>query len=99
MSLLFALSLFESFSPFLKKSEDNFFHFRLKRFVGLEGRDASVVVTISRDVTRLDRPLTVAYATSDLTARGMDSLAFAECEDRAVSDRGDCGDYLQVRVV
>jgi hypothetical protein len=71
-------------------------YFESAEFVGLEGHDARVVVSVARDPSgeKLDRALTVAYATSDLTAKGVDSKKYAECLDRPVSAREGCGDYL-----
>jgi hypothetical protein len=44
----------------------------------------------------LSRALTIAYATSDLTAKGIDTAKFAECMNRPVAAREGCGDYLMV---
>ena len=65
------------------------------QYVGVEGSDNAVVVTVSRDAALLDRSLTIAFATSDLTAKGVDTLRFNACLDLPVAEREGCGDYLQ----
>ena len=42
---------------------------------------------MARDSDRSDSWLTVAFATSDLTARGVDSDAYRECSDLSVEAR------------
>jgi len=73
--------------------------FESAEYVALEGNTPSVVVTVGRDPAPytgfLDRALTVGYATSDLTARGVDTLRFAQCMDLPLQAREGCGDYLQ----
>lgn len=51
----------------------------------LDGWKATVLVT--RDSDQSDYWLTVAFATSDLTARGVDSDAYRECFELPVGDR------------
>ena len=51
----------------------------------LDGWKATILV--ARDSDRSDNWLTVAFATSDLTARGVDSDAYKECSDLAVEAR------------
>lgn len=46
-----------------------------------------VAVTVSRDSDDSDHWLTVAFATSDLTARGIDSDAYRECSALPVNER------------
>jgi len=71
--------------------------FMSAEFVVVEGEQPHVVVTIGRDSEWLGRPLTVSFATSDLTARGVDPLKYEECMNMPLEDRGQrCGgDYLQ----
>ncbi|CAM9763265.1 unnamed protein product [Pylaiella littoralis] len=61
----------------------------------LDGWKATVLV--ARDSDQSDYWLTVAFATSDLTARGVDSDAYRECFELPVAERlpGVCGDYEQ----
>ncbi|CAM9102436.1 unnamed protein product [Scytosiphon promiscuus] len=61
----------------------------------LDGWKATVLV--ARDSDHADFWLTVAFATSDLTARGIDSDAYRECSELPVENRspGICGDYEQ----
>ena len=51
----------------------------------LDGWKATILV--ARDSDRSDSWLTVAFATSDLTARGVDSDAYRECSDLSVEAR------------
>ncbi|CAM9525514.1 unnamed protein product, partial [Sphacelaria rigidula] len=55
------------------------------------------VVKVSRRSDYSDDWFTVAFATSDLTARGIDSDAYRECSALPVGNRtpGVCGDYEQ----
>mmetsp|Transcript_20544 Transcript_20544/g.26727 ORF Transcript_20544/g.26727 Transcript_20544/m.26727 type:complete len:275 (-) Transcript_20544:136-960(-) len=71
--------------------------FMSAEFVVVEGEQPHVVVTIGRDSEWLGRPLTVSFATSDLTARGVDPLKYEECMNMPLEDRGQScgGDYLQ----
>jgi hypothetical protein len=65
-------------------------------YVAVEGEGGGrAVVTVSRDPRFASRALTVAYATSDLTARGVDTLRFAACLNLPLAARAGCGDYLQ----
>lgn len=54
-------------------------------------------VTMIRDLDVYDGELVLEYATSDLTARGVDSAKFAECLTIPTADRSPaaCGDYEQ----
>jgi hypothetical protein len=56
-------------------------------------------ITVLRDVHVFDGPVTLEYATSDLTARGIDSTQFEFCIQLPVKDRAanGCGDYEQTR--
>lgn len=60
------------------------------------------VVTVSRESEQSDYWLTVAFATSDLTARGIDADAYRECSALAADDRTPvsvmCGVYSQQSV-
>ena len=47
-------------------------YFSSAQYVALEGTDLLVSIYIERDTAFADEPLTVAYATSDLTAKGID---------------------------
>ena len=51
----------------------------------LDGWKATILV--ARDGDHSDNWLTVAFATSDLTARGVDSDAYKECSDLPVASR------------
>ena len=55
------------------------------------------VILINRDLTVYPGELALHYATSDLTAQGVDSIKYAACQNLAPSDRGtsNCGDYGQ----
>ncbi|CAM9175345.1 unnamed protein product [Ascophyllum nodosum] len=61
----------------------------------LEGWKATV--TVKREIEHSDDWLTVAFATSDLTARGIDSDAYRDCSKLKLEERnpGVCGDYEQ----
>lgn len=63
----------------------------------VEGTDAVAVVRIKRDVRIYSGKFTVHYATSDLTATGVDSIKFATCLQQTTMQRGSslCGDYQQ----
>ena len=66
-------------------------------FYGLEGDLQFVTVSLSRDLRVYSGLLVLEYATSDLTARGVDRAKFAECFLLAATERGPagCGDYEQ----
>ena len=55
------------------------------------------VILINRDLTVYPGELALHYATSDLTAEGVDSVKFNACQSLAPSNRGAalCGDYRQ----
>ena len=69
--------------------------FAKTEFVALEGTDSTITITVMRDSAHMDSILTVGYATSDLTATGIDSGKFAACEALPASQRDGCGDYQQ----
>jgi len=72
-------------------------YFSEAEYVLLENYD-EVDVTLYRDAEYTDLALTVQYATSDLTATGVDTAKFDACQKLAVRYRpGDCGDYEQTR--
>jgi hypothetical protein len=56
-----------------------------------------VAITVLRDVSVYAGALAVEYATSDLTARGIDSEHFEACLMTPIAARPDahCGDYEQ----
>lgn len=60
-----------------------------------EGPKTVVTITLRRDLSVWAGRLVVDYATSDLTAKGVDSAHFAECELLPVGLRAAhrCGDY------
>jgi hypothetical protein len=63
----------------------------------LEGYDSYAIVTIDRDLNIYSGKIALAYATSDLTAMGVDSDKFQACYALSPSVRGAalCGDYEQ----
>jgi hypothetical protein len=56
-----------------------------------------ITITIYRDTSIYDGLLILEYATSDLTARGVDEVKYEECLKLSPSKRGaaNCGDYVQ----
>jgi hypothetical protein len=72
-------------------------YFSADMFSALEGTDADVTVYVSRDPDIYDGELVLEYATSDLTATGVDATKFTECLGIASNLRGisGCGDYQQ----
>ena len=52
-----------------------------------------------RNIHVFNGPVTLEYATSDLTARGVDSVQYGVCMRLPVKDRAahGCGDYEQTR--
>ena len=79
----------DSLDPFVSQVE----------FVVIEGIDPQAAVLLNRDVLVYSGEMTLHYATSDLTATGVDSLKFAACQKLATLERGAalCGDYEQTR--
>ena len=63
----------------------------------LEGSLRFVTVTLLRDPLVYAGTIALEYATSDLSARGVDSVQFAACQRLSVRERGaaGCGDYEQ----
>jgi len=70
-------------------------YFDSAEYYATEGDNSDVTITISRDADYIGHPLTVAYATSDLTAKGIDPLRYADCLSMPVAAREGCGDYVQ----
>lgn len=66
-------------------------------FIILEGSSKFVSLTVLRDLAIFEEEIVLEYATSDLTAAGVDSAKFASCSILAPRDRGHarCGDYEQ----
>lgn len=60
-------------------------------------REKWATVTLLRDRDIFNGRIVVEYATSDLTAKGVDSLKYAECMKMATLLRASagCGDYEQ----
>ena len=56
-----------------------------------------VALTIDRDVNVFPGRMVIEYATSDLTARGVDSIFYNHCLSLPVNHRAaiGCGDYEQ----
>jgi hypothetical protein len=66
-------------------------------FVAVEGTHTEVTVYINRDADIFQGEVVLEYATSDLTATGVDTLKYDECQTIATDLRGPalCGDYEQ----
>jgi hypothetical protein len=57
--------------------------------------DGSIEIVIRRDISYYQGPLEVQYATSDITAIGVDRSTFANCLRFSEGKRPiKCGDYL-----
>ena len=71
--------------------------FSQPEFRVLEGTHSSATVTVLRDVNVFDGALSIEYATSDISAKGVDSEKYTVCLSMAASLRADanCGDYEQ----
>merc|ERR1711988_1560249 len=69
--------------------------FTLAQYVALEGSDNFVTINLVRDSAFAHEALTVEYATSDLTAKGVDRARYDECVELPNALRIGCGDYLQ----
>ncbi|GMH92534.1 hypothetical protein TL16_g12375 [Triparma laevis f. inornata] len=80
-------------AAYLVDTEFQYVSFLQSEFVALEGTDSFVTVTVVRSV--VNSILTVGYATSDLTARGIDADKFQKCEALPSTQRDGCGDYQQ----
>merc|ERR1712224_178021 len=66
-------------------------------FIAVEGTHTEVTVYIDRDADIFQGEVVLDYATSDLTATGVDTIKFDECKTIATDLRGPalCGDYEQ----
>ena len=71
--------------------------FSFDEYSALEGTHTSISITVSRTSNVYAGPLVLEYATSDLTATGVDTTKFDECMNMATNLRGPakCGDYEQ----
>lgn len=67
----------------------------------LEGTVDFATVTVQRDLRVYAGEIILEYATSDLTARGVDSLHYTACRRMSPGNRGrsGCGDYEQTNGV
>lgn len=65
----------------------------------MEGVQLTVVLTLNRNLDAFSGPVTVEYVTSDITAKGVDTIKFNECLNIAPSYRAPagCGNYEQTR--
>ena len=61
----------------------------------MEGRDSLASVIVWRDLSVNSDAITLHYATSDLTAKGVDTIKFDDCLRKPISERYGlgCGDY------
>merc|ERR1712070_113898 len=71
--------------------------FAQPEFRVLEGTHGSATITVLRDVSIFSGQMALEYATSDISAKGVDSVKYAECLGIAASLRASsgCGDYEQ----
>ena len=67
----------------------------------LEGTSSYASVTILRNTEIFDGDVYIEYATSDLSAQGVDNTKFEACMNLATNERGPagCGDYEQTKGV
>jgi len=74
-------------------------YFAREEFAALEGTDNLATITVIRKLETFRGEIVLEYATSDLTAFGVDAVKFAQCQGIAVNLRGPsgCGDYQQTR--
>jgi len=74
-------------------------YFATDEFSALEGTDSLASITVMRKLTTFSGEIVLEYATSDLTASGIDSTKFADCLAISTNLRGTakCGDYQQTR--
>merc|ERR1711988_257969 len=72
-------------------------YFSSLQYSALEGTDTDVTIYVSRDPDVYSGEIVLEYATSDLTATGVDATKFAACQALAATLRGpaNCGDYEQ----
>jgi len=73
--------------------------FAKAEFHVIEGSDLVATVTLNRNLDTYDGAVIVEYATSDITARGIDKYKFDECLGLSPLNRAStgCGDYEQTR--
>ena len=73
--------------------------FSKKMYYVIEGTDAQATIIVNRDLNVFAGELVLHYATSDLTAQGIDPYKFTACFAIATGLRGPalCGDYAQTR--
>lgn len=66
-------------------------------FYGWEGDDSHITVVVTRDTDVYAGLLVLEYATSDLTAKGVDHAKYEMCMSMAAGERNaaGCGDYEQ----
>lgn len=66
-------------------------------YTSIEGTDQYATITVVRNPLIYSGTIMLQYATSDLSATGVDSVKFAACQDLAPNQRGAalCGDYEQ----
>lgn len=71
--------------------------FLAAEFAVVEGRYAEATITIVRDAAYASQEVTVGYSTEDVTARGVDAVAYASCSGGAgdAAATTGCGDYRQ----
>ena len=70
-------------------------HFAKIEYVALEGHHHTFPIEIRRDVLNLNKSLTIGYASSDISAIGVNVGKFEECLVTPLSERFGCGDYKQ----
>ena len=68
-----------------------------KEYIVLEGTDSFALVSVSRSLVAYSGALVIHYATSDITAVGVDADKYAACLLLSPLQRGPafCGDYRQ----
>jgi len=64
-------------------------------FSSLEGKDQTVKIFVQRDLEWSNSSYSIGYSTSDLSAIGIDSIAFERCLKLPTFERDGCGDYEQ----
>eukprot|EP01038_Epipyxis_sp_PR26KG_P006150 gene6150-8477_t len=71
--------------------------FTQKEYRVLEGVESHVTITLSRDLEMSTNKIVLEYATSDITAVGVDAIKYKFCEEIPPIMRGSngCGDYEQ----
>lgn len=64
-------------------------------YEAIEGSHDKISIIILRDEASTNSSLTVGFATSDLSAAGIDKGKFDECLNKTIEERINCGDYEQ----